>query len=570
MKRVVLAALALVGIVVVFAAGSWVGWRSATTASRAPQQAALLYYTCPMHPQYHADKPGDCPSCGMRLEPVRADGEKVPSSAGLPAATLTVSPDKQQLIGVRTAVAELSPVNRTIRTVGRVEVDADRVYRLASTVDGVVRELRPNSAGRFVEQDEVLLTFYSSEFLSAQQAFFYALNTRDRVAAAREPTEQASLTSAQLRSAVDMLRNLGMSDTQIAELGKTRKLVRDVELRSPVSGYVLSRSVFPKQQLERGTELYRIADLGRLWVLADLFEGDALYVRPGTSALLTYHSQAASPIHAQISNVLPQFDPTTRTMKVRLEIDNKDMALRPDMLVNVEIKASLPAAVTVPMDALVDSGMRTLVFVDRGNGHFEPRRVATGWRADDRVEIVRGLAPGEHIVVSGNFLLDSESRMKLAGMDVADPDTDPVCGMTVDRGRAVAAGLTVVHGEESVFFCSEHCKKAFEENPAKYLAGPGAAPALPRTTLPPMTPASRPRTRPTTELPDYLRGGDVPNVLPAAARGRTIFAMDPVCSAEVDTTAPDPITSEYKGRKYYFFSADCKAEFDRDPAKYAK
>ena len=126
---------------------------------------------------------------------------------------------------------------------------------------------------------------------------------------------------------------------------------------------------------------------------------------------------------------------------------------------------------------MVDSGARTLVFVDRGNGHYEPRRVEIGWRADDRVEVARGLSPGERIVVSGNFLLDSENRMKLAGMATADAETDPVCGMTVDRTQALAAGLTAVHGQTSVYFCSEHCKKTFAANPSKYASAPASVPS---------------------------------------------------------------------------------------------
>jgi len=569
MKKPFLAALALVGIGLVFAAGSWVGWRSASAANQSAQQQKVLHYACPMHPQYHADKPGDCPSCGMRLEPVHG-GDRAPGGTPLPAGLLTVSAEKQQLIGVRTAVAELGPASRTIRAVGWVEVDEDRVYRLVATADGVVRDLRPNSAGRLVERDEVLLTYYSNEFLGAQQAFYYALTTRERIrGGTSELTEEAILSSAQLRSAVDGLRNLGMSDTQIAALGTTRKLVRDIELRSPVTGYVLSRTVFPKQRLERGAELYRIADLGRLWVLADLFESDAPYVRPGAEALLTFQ-QTGPPVRARVSNVLPRVDRTTRTLKVRLEIDNKDMALRPDMFVKVEMNASLPPAITVPWEAVVNSGANTLVFVDRGSGHFEPRRVETGWRADDRVEIVRGLTAGERIVVSGTFLLDSESRLRLAGMDLSDIETDPVCGMTVERARAEAEGLTVAHGQATHYFCSDPCRKAFLANPAKFRSAVAAAPLPPaRSNAAP--PTRRQRAADTRDLPDYLRPGDDDlNTTSKAADGRTIFATDPACGAEVDTTAPDVLKSVHNGRTYYFVSAECKAEFDRDPAKYVK
>jgi RND family efflux transporter MFP subunit len=527
-----------------------------------------------MHPAYKSDKPGIAPDCGMALEPVYEDGPAAATASSVPPGALLVSPEKQQTIGVRVARVETSSVDRTIRTVGRVTVDENRVYRLVATVDGIVRELHPNAAGSFVRQDQVLLTYYSSEFLGAQQAYFYALNTLDRITGDKsEPTEQAILTNAQLRSAVDTLRNLGMSDVQIRDLGRSRRLVRDIELRSPVSGYVLSRSVFPRERLERGTELYRVADLSRLWVFADLFESDAQYVRAGTDALVSFPFRQGVPIRSRISNVLPQLDATTRTLKVRLDVDNRDMALRPDMFVDVEIAATLPAAVTVPADAVVDSGLRKLVFVDRGSGYFEPRRVETGWRSDDRVEIVKGLMPGETIVVSGNFLLDSESRMKAAAMGVVNAEVDPVCGMEVDETKAKAAGRSAAHRGTRYFFCSDSCKERFGANPEKFVPGAAAPPPSAR-------PAGRVAWAPPPEekrrseegedrAARYLREAERElNTTTDAAGGRTIFATDPVCGAEVETTAPDAIKSEHAGATYYFVTPECKEAFDKDPARY--
>jgi len=210
-----------------------------------------------------------------------------------------------------------------------------------------------------------------------------------------------------------------MSDIQIEALAQVRKPVSTIELRSPVSGYVLSRGVSPSQRFDRGTEFYRIADLSRVWVLADLFEDDARFVSPGTAARVTVRYVPTASIDVVVGDVLPQFDPVTRTFKIRLEAPNPGAVLRPDVIADVELSVRRPAAVTVPMDALVESGIRTVVFVDRGNGYFEPRRVETGWRFDDRVEIVRGLTPGERIVLSGNFLIDSESRMQAAAMGIA-------------------------------------------------------------------------------------------------------------------------------------------------------
>ncbi len=525
-----------------------------------------------MHPQYRADRPGDCPSCGMRLEPVYADDASAQSTMALPPGALRVTAEKQQLIGVRVGAVEAASVNRSIMTVGRVAVDQNRVYRLVATTDGIVRRLHPFATGDFVERGEVLLTFYSSDFLTAQQAYFYALNTLDRVSKdTTEVTEQLLATNAQLRGAVDTLRNLGMSDAQITAIGKTRQLVRDIELRSPVSGYVLSRTVFPDQRLDRGEELYLIADLSRVWVLADLFENDAQYVRPGTVATLSFPYRQGRTLQTRVTNVLPRFDPATRTLKLRLEIDNPEMALRPDMFVDVSLAVSLPGAVTVPLDAVVDSGRRKTVFVDRGNGYFEPRRVETGWRFDDRIEVVKGLMPGERIVISGIFLLDSESRMKTAAMGIFSPEDDPICGMEVDGDKARSAGRTSGYRGETYFFCSDACKRQFDANPEKHAhQGSWLSPAGPSLPAPAAegTPLERVASDPGTER---LRQAErTLNMTANDAEGRTIFATDPVSGAEVDTTDPDVPRSVYQGKTFYFLTPECKVEFDKDPAKFVK
>ena len=439
----------------------------------------VLYWVDPMHPTYKSDQPGIAPDCGMALEPVyRTDGT-LANESSLPPAALRVSAEKQQTIGVRIAQVETSPVRHTIRTVGRVTVDENRSYRLVAAVDGIVRELGPSATGSFVRRDQVLLTYYSSEFLGAQQAYFYALKTLDLIEGdSSEPTEQAILTNAQLRSAVDTMRNLGMSDVQIRDLGKVRRLVRDIELRSPVSGYVLSRSVFPRERLERGAELYRIADLSRLWVFAHVFESEARYVRPGTAALLSLPSRQGEPLRARISDVLPQLDPTTRTLKFRLDIDNRDLALQPDMFVDVEFAAHPPRRPDGAAGRGRRLGAAPPVFVDRGAGYFEPRRVETGWRFGDRVEIVKGLCRGAH------------RRLRQLPPRLGEPDegrgrgdrhggSGPGLrhGGRRDEGAGETAGR--VSMRTSYSFCSESCQKQFDANPERFVHG-RSAPSPPR------------------------------------------------------------------------------------------
>lgn len=209
------------------------------------------------------------------------------------------------------------------------------------------------------------------------------------------------------------LLNLGVGATQLEELARSGKYVKTIEVRSPVAGLVIDRRVSPLQKVERGTECFRVADLSRVWIVAEVFNTDAQYIQPGMSARISLPRRNQY-IEAKVSDVLPPFDAKTRTLKVRLEMENPDYQFRPEMFVDVEFLVSLPPAVTVPVDALLDSGHRKVVFIALKDGYFEPREVETGWRFGDRVEIVAGLAPGEQIVISGNFLIDSESRMKLA------------------------------------------------------------------------------------------------------------------------------------------------------------
>jgi len=209
------------------------------------------------------------------------------------------------------------------------------------------------------------------------------------------------------------LLNLGVDETQLRELAQEGKYIPTIQMRSPVTGLVIDRGVSPLEKVVRGTECFRVADLSRVWVFADVFNTDAKYIQPGMRARVSLPRQN-KPVDAVVSDIFPEFDATTRTLKVRLEMDNPQIAFRPDMFVDVDFLIPLPEAITVPADAVLDSGRRKIVFIALGEGYFEPREVVTGWRFDDRVEIVKGLAPGEQIVVSGNFLIDSESRMKLA------------------------------------------------------------------------------------------------------------------------------------------------------------
>jgi membrane fusion protein, copper/silver efflux system len=314
---------------------------------------------------------------------------------------------------VKVAAVEKGPWSHTIRLLGRVAPDETRIYRITAATDGWIMKIFPVTTGSLVKRDELLATFYAPEFYSAMRAYLYGLSSLDRFKkSSTETKEQLDVTGANIENYRNALRNLGMTEHQMDEIMRTRQGGEHVEIRAPAAGFILIRNVTLGERFQRGTELYRIADLSRVWILADLYENNARDFKPGVKALVTIPYQKKT-YRAIVSNVLPIFDPVSRTLKVRLETVNPGFILRPDMFVDVELPVKLPPALTVPADAVCDSGLKKIVFVEHGNGFFEPRKVETGLSFGDRVEILKGLKSGERIVASGTFLIDSESRLTM-------------------------------------------------------------------------------------------------------------------------------------------------------------
>lgn len=328
--------------------------------------------------------------------------------------TVVISRERQQLIGLQVSPVEKTSGTYRLRLFGRVAPDETRLYRLNAGVDGFIREVSAVTTGSQVKKDQWLATFSAPESRSPMQAFLVTLNVLDRQKqSGTETPAQADVANQSTQLAIDRLLNLGMSSVQIEEIRRTREVAVNLKILAPTDGFVLARNVSAGQKFEKGMEWYRIADLKRVWIVADVFENEARYLRPGARAQVSLPSQKKT-FPAKVSEVLPQFDAATRTLKVRLEAENPGYALRPEMFADVELPITLSPTIAVPTGAVVDSGLKKTVFVDRGEGFFEPRQVETGWRFGDRVEIVKGLSPGERIVTSGTFLLDSESKMKLA------------------------------------------------------------------------------------------------------------------------------------------------------------
>ncbi|MBT0665604.1 efflux RND transporter periplasmic adaptor subunit [Geobacter pelophilus] len=468
-KRLVISIILLL-MAASFLAGAWISYLKAGKASPAGGRK-ILYYVDPMHPSYRSDKPGTAPDCGMPLEPVYADGTVGDGSTSLPPGAVRVSPEKLQTIGIVTGTVEKSSGSQNLRLTGRVAPDESKVYVINATIDGWITAVGSNTTGSIVRKNEVLATFYSSEFLSAGQALIYALSSMDRIPGGGTSMNQAQHDQMQqfnlsLKQYRDSLRNLGMGDRQINEMIRTRKYMENVDIDAPASGLVLVRNVSAGQRFERGKELYRIADLSKVWVLADTYGAEVDQFKPGMRVKISLPNRGKT-FFARVSPILPQFDPTGRTLKVRLEVDNPDYLLRPDMYVDVELPFNTPPMLSVPADAVLDSGLKKTVFVEKGTGIFVPREVETGRNIGNRIEILTGLKEGERIAISGTFLLDSESRMKSAASGISGtPQQDPVCGMYVDETKARSKGLMIEAGGKTNFFCSDDCKGKFKKQPA--------------------------------------------------------------------------------------------------------
>ena len=473
--------------------------------SRQPSQQAgnrrVLYWVDTMHPDYKSDHPGIAPDCGMQLEPVYADdANHAPASllTKLPQGAVSIDGTTQELLGIQIATVERNVAPHIIRVLGRVAPEDTRVYRINSGTEGFVRETYNDSVGVRVKKDQKLATFYGPELLSVASGF---LSATERVpgAVGKDGSRTMPFPGAVSKQGVssiqgytDRLRNLGMSDVQIRQVAESGKLPDGIDIVAPTDGFILARNITPNQHFDHATEFYRIADLSQIWILADVFGSEAQSVHPGATARVTLPGQGKT-LTARVSDVLPEVDPATRTLKVRLVADNPGLALRPEMYVDVELQVAMPAGLTVPQDAVLDSGREQRVFVERSSGVFEPRAVQTGWRSGDRVEILSGLAEGEHVVGAGTFLVDSESRLKSVAQAPpkqqpdrkdAAPSTgesgssaanaakvkDAACGMMIDRAKAVAQGNTVTRDGGTYYFCSDRCKKKFGEQPEHYIA----------------------------------------------------------------------------------------------------
>ena len=337
-------------------------------------------------------------------------GQQTAPAAQEPLPTITISEDKRQLIGVRTAAAGFSTLDKQIRTVGKVEVNETRLAFVNTKIAGWVKKLFVNFTGDQVVKGQPLLSIYSPDLVSAQEEYLLALRSRTTVSggiAEVQASQQSLVDSAKRR-----LILWDITEEQIAALEQTGRTKTEMTIDAPLNGIVLEKMVLDGAYITSGMNLYKIADLSTVWIIADVYEYEVPLVKVGQHARVTLPYSSGEVLQATVSFINPVLDPMTRTVKVRIAVQNPGLVLKPDMFVNVEIMGSSRARLVIPRSAVLDSGTRQIVYVEKEPGVFEMRTVTLGVRGENEVEVLKGIKKGERVVTSGNFLLDSESQLQ--------------------------------------------------------------------------------------------------------------------------------------------------------------
>ncbi len=393
------------------------GPQAATPIPMAHGTMPKAEYTCPMHPAFVTDDPKvRCPECGMKLVPKNADA--APEHAAMPAdgvpglKPVELSADRIQLIGMKTAVAMREPLSASIRTVGFVTASEKGVVSVNARFSGWIESLGAGDIGQFVQKGTVLATLYSPEAIGAQQQFLAAARWAEGKPVG--PGQPVGTTPEFGRDNRQRLVLLGFAPEDIDAIAAAGAPSQTVNLRAPVSGYVAKKAALRGVYVQPGTELFQLADLSTVWLIADVYESEIGRVKIGQKAVLELPAYPGERFTGKVAFIYPALAAGSRTLQARIEFRNPGLKLLPGMYGDVVLDLGDQNAIVVPSEALVDTGEVQYVFVSKGSGRFEPRRVRAGWSGGGRVAVLEGLAEGERVVTTANFLLDSESRLRAA------------------------------------------------------------------------------------------------------------------------------------------------------------
>ena len=324
---------------------------------------------------------------------------------------MTIAPERLQMIGVKYEAVARRPLEKVIRTVGRVAVDERRLAKVTIKFHGWIEKLLVSAVGDHVKKGDVLFTIYSPDLVATQEEYLLALESRKQLGESEFP-EVARGSKDLLDSARHRFHLWDIGDEHIRQLERTGQVLRTLPIHSPITGTVIRKEVLQGAHVEAGDELYTIADLSHIWILADVYEYELGFVKHNQKATVTLSYEPGTVLNGIVGFVYPTLDPKTRTAKVRVELDNADDKLKPDMYANVELQADLGTKLAIPQEAVIESGQKQVVFLHHGGGRLEPRLIQTGAKTGAWYEVIEGLKEGDHVVTSANFLIDSESRLK--------------------------------------------------------------------------------------------------------------------------------------------------------------
>lgn len=348
---------------------------------------------------------------GMEMPGMEQSRTPDPSRLTPEAGTVTIPLERLQTIGVKYGQVTRRPLEKTVRTVGRVAMDERRLAKVTIKFQGWIEELFVSALGDHVKKGQRLFTIYSPDLVATQEEYLLALKGRKQLGESEFP-EVASSSQELLEATRHRLHLWDISEEHIRDLERTKQVRKTLPIHSPIAGTVIRKEIVQGAHVEPGQELYTIVDLSRVWILADIYEYELSFVKAGQKAAVTLSYDPSTVLTGQVGFIYPTMDPKTRTAKVRFELDNADEKLKPDMYVNVELRVNLGTRLAIPQEAIIESGQKQVVFLHLGGGKLEPRLIKTGIKTGEWSEVLKGLKEGEHIVTSANFLIDSESRLK--------------------------------------------------------------------------------------------------------------------------------------------------------------
>lgn len=391
----------------------------------------VLFYRNAMNPSVTSPVPSK-DSMGMDYIPVYADGAKSDEVAG----TVKIDPTVVQNIGVRTAKVKVKALSKTIRAIGRVDFDEERMARLHPKTEGWIEKIFVDKTGETVKEDDILVSIYSPQLVSTEQEYLLALNSLKTLQKSpfrdvREGAEEM------VKSTRERLVLLDVPEHQIKELEESRIIKKNLHIHTPVAGTVIKIGSRVGQYVTPKTELYMVVDLSKVWVYAEIYEYEIPWVKLGDTVEMTLASVPGRTFKGTLSYIYPYAEAKTRTTRVRIVFDNKELLLRPDMFAEIKINSDTQkAALVIPSEAVIRSGNNTQVFIVRGKGKYEPRKVKLGIESHGHVVVLAGLREGDEVVTSAQFLIDSESKLREATAKMLEVSQNPK-KMDMNRSKSV-------------------------------------------------------------------------------------------------------------------------------------